>query len=91
MLKGKRGDNRVRIINFKPPLLIIFSKSLILGNLLINVTIFLTKYSLARKKDIDAPMKALKKTTIEPKYGPYKKPAKKDNQEAGKINKTETI
>ena len=64
---------------------------MILENLLIIITIFLAKYSLARKKDIDAAMKALKKTTIEPKYGPYKKPANNDNQEAGKINKTETI
>ena len=28
------------------------------------------------------------KTIIDPKYGPYKKPDNKDNQEAGSINKT---
>ena len=33
-------------------------------------------------------MKAEIKTIIDPKYEPYKKPDKRDNQEAGSINKT---
>ena len=33
-------------------------------------------------------MKAEKKTIIDPKYEPYKKPDKKVDQEAGSINKT---
>ena len=33
-------------------------------------------------------MEAEKKTIIDPKFEPYKKPDNKDNQEAGSINKT---
>ena len=33
-------------------------------------------------------MKAEMKTIIDPKYEPYKKPANRDNQEAGSINTT---
>ena len=33
-------------------------------------------------------MEAEIKTIIDPKYEPYKKPDNKDNQEAGRINKT---
>ena len=40
------------------------------------------------KKATDAPKDAEKKTIIDPKYEPYKKPDNKDNQEAGRINKT---
>ena len=40
------------------------------------------------KKATDAPKEAEKKTIIDPKYEPYKKPDNKDNQEAGSINKT---
>ena len=40
------------------------------------------------RKATDAPKEAEKKTIIDPKYEPYKKPDNKDNQEAGSINKT---
>ena len=39
----------------------------------------------------DAPIAAAQKTIIDPRYEPYKKPDNKDNQEAGRINKTITI
>ena len=40
------------------------------------------------KNAAEAPIEAAIKTIIDPKYEPYKKPANKDNQEAGSINKT---
>ena len=43
------------------------------------------------KNAADAPIIAAKKTIIEPRYEPYKKPDNKDNQDAGRINKTNTI
>ena len=43
------------------------------------------------KNATDAPIEAEMKTINDPKYGPYKKPDNRDNQEAGSINKTITI
>jgi len=52
---------------------------------------FLAKKLFDIKNATDAPIEAEIKTTIDPKYEPYKKPDNKDNQEAGSINKTNKI
>tara|TARA_Y100000766_G_C18824334_1_gene564659 strand:- start:86 stop:343 length:258 start_codon:yes stop_codon:yes gene_type:complete len=58
------------------------------GERLINFLILFDKKVFEMKNAAEAPIVAAKKTIIEPRYDPYKKPDNKDNQEAGSINKT---
>ena len=88
MLKGNIGDNLAKKINLSPPFSTTFSITLNFGQRLKRFFSFFAKKVFDKKNATDAPMEAEMKTIIDPKYEPYKKPDNKDNQEAGRINKT---
>ena len=66
-----------------------FSKRSNFENLLIKELTLLAKKFLDIKKEMEAPIKAAMKTTIDPTEVPYKNPAKIESQDAGKMNITE--